>query len=103
MVARASRVRLILGEFDLWGAALRDSVTWALAEHLSLLVPTDRVGLHPWSQTTVIDQQVLLEVTEFDRTMGRGGAGGALASARHRRPGADDAYSALQRSCRRTG
>jgi hypothetical protein len=68
---------------------------WALAEHLSLLVPTDRVGLPPWSQMTVIDQQVLLEVTEFDRTMGRGGAGGALASAGRCRPGADDAQAAL--------
>jgi len=66
IVTRASRARLILGEFDQWGAPLRDSVTRALAENLSLLVPTDRVVLHPWARTTVPDYQVTVEVLQFD-------------------------------------
>jgi uncharacterized protein len=66
IVTRASRARLILGEFDQWGAPLHDSVTRSLAENLSLLVPTDRVVLHPWSRTTVPDYQVTLEVLQFD-------------------------------------
>jgi uncharacterized lipoprotein YmbA len=66
IVTRASRARLVLGEFDQWGASLRDSVTRALAENLSLLVATDRVVLHPWSRTTVPDYQVTVEVTQFD-------------------------------------
>jgi uncharacterized lipoprotein YmbA len=66
IVTRASRARLVLGEFDQWSASLRDSVTRALAENLSLLVPTDRVVLYPWSRTTVPDYQVTVEVTQFD-------------------------------------
>src|SRR5215813_13372758 len=62
IVTRASRTRLVLGEFDQWGAPLRDSVTRSLAENLALLVPTERVVLHPWSRTTVLDYQVTVDV-----------------------------------------
>ena len=41
-----------------------------LAENLSLLIPTDRVLLAPWPRTTAIDYQVIVEVTQFDRTLG---------------------------------
>ena len=47
IVTRASRARLVLGEFDQWAALLQDLVTRALAENLSLLIPTERVVLHP--------------------------------------------------------
>jgi uncharacterized lipoprotein YmbA len=70
IVTRASRARLILGEFDQWGAPLHDSVTRALAENLSLLVPTDRVVLHPWSRTTVPEYQVTVDVLQFDADPG---------------------------------
>src|SRR5215831_18260018 len=66
IVTRASPARLVLGEFDQWGAPLHDSVTRSLAEHLSLLVLTDRVVLHPWSRTTVPDYQVTVDVLQFD-------------------------------------
>ena len=66
IVTRASQARLILGEFDQWGAPLRDSVTRSLAENLALLVSTDRVVLYPWSRTTVPDYQVTVEVLQFD-------------------------------------
>jgi uncharacterized protein len=67
MVIRTSQAQLHLAEFDQWAASLQDTVARVLAENLSLLMPTARVVLHPWSWTTVIDQQVLLEVTQFDR------------------------------------
>ena len=66
IVTRASRARLVLGEFDQWGAPLHDSVTRALAENLSLLVSTDRVVLHPWARTTVPEYQVTVDVLQFD-------------------------------------
>jgi len=66
IVTRASQARLILGEFDQWGAPLRDSVTRSLSENLALLVSTDRVVLYPWSRTTVPDYQVTVEVLQFD-------------------------------------
>jgi uncharacterized lipoprotein YmbA len=70
IVTRASQAQLHLAEPDQWAASLQDAVARVLAENLSLLMPTARVVLHPWSRTTVIDQQVLLEVTRFDRMMG---------------------------------
>src|SRR5215475_5950329 len=39
IVTRASRARLVLGEFDQWAASLQDSVPRVLAEDLSLLIP----------------------------------------------------------------
>jgi uncharacterized lipoprotein YmbA len=66
IVTRTSRARLILGEFDQWAAPLPDTITRALAENLSLLIPTDRVLLHPWSRTVEPDFQVRVEVAQFD-------------------------------------
>src|SRR5262249_38915595 len=66
IVTRASRARLVLGEFDQWGAPLHDSVTRSLAEHLSLLVPTDRVVRYAWPRTTVPEYQVTVDVLQFD-------------------------------------
>src|SRR3989449_8198631 len=43
IVTRASRARLVLGEFDQWAASLQGLVTRALAENLSHLLPTERV------------------------------------------------------------
>jgi uncharacterized lipoprotein YmbA len=66
IVTRASRARLVLGEFDQWAASLQDSVPRVLAENLSLLIPTDRVLLHPWSRTTEPNYRVTVDVTQFD-------------------------------------
>ncbi len=66
IVTRASRARLVLGEFDQWAASLQDLVTRALAENLSLLIPTERVVLHPWSRTVEPDYQVTVDVMQFD-------------------------------------
>ena len=66
IVTRASRAQLALGEFDQWAASLQDGVVRVLAENLSLLIPTERVVLHPWPRTTVLDYQVTVEVIQFD-------------------------------------
>jgi uncharacterized protein len=44
-----------------------------LAEHLSLLLGTDRILLHPWPRTTDVDYQVTVDVIRFD-----GGVGGEV-------------------------
>ena len=66
IVTRASRARLVLGEFDQWAASLQDLVTRALAENLSRLIPTERVVLHPWPRTVEPDYQVTVDVMQFD-------------------------------------
>jgi len=94
IVTRASRAQLILGEFDQWGAPLRDSVTRSLAENLSLLVPTDRVVLHPWSRTTVPDYQVTVEVLQFDA----GPGGEVILAARWQILNADEKELVMRKS-----
>ena len=48
IVTNTSRAKLTLAEFDQWAAPLHDIFSRALAENLALLIPTDRVLLHPW-------------------------------------------------------
>src|SRR5262249_47302329 len=94
IVTRANRARLILGEFDQWGAPLHDSVTRSLAENLSLLVPTDRVMLHPWSRTTMPDYQVTVDVLQFDASPG----GEVILEARWEILNADDKVLVIRKS-----
>ena len=70
IVTRASRAKLTLADFDHWAAPLQDTIARGLAEHLSLLIPTDRVVHHPWPRTIDPDYQVTVEVLQFDRGMG---------------------------------
>ena len=93
IVTRASRVRLALGELDKWAAPLQDSVTRALGKNLSLLIPTDRVLLHPWSRTIEPDYQVTVEVTQFDA----GPSGEAVLAARWRILNANDKELAMRK------
>ncbi len=94
IVTRASRARLTLGEFDQWGAPLRDSVARSLAENLSLLVPTDRVVLHPWARTTVPDYQVTVDVLQFDA----GSGGEVILAARWQILNADEKALVMRKS-----
>ena len=70
MVTRTSRARLTLADFDQWAAPLPDTIPRVLAENLSLLIPTERVILHPWSRTIDPDYQVAVEVLQFERGPG---------------------------------
>jgi uncharacterized lipoprotein YmbA len=70
LVTRTSRARLVLADFDQWAAPLQDTIARVLAENLALLIPTERVLLHPWSRTIDPDYQVTVEVLQFDRGPG---------------------------------
>jgi len=67
IVTRTSDNRLDLGEFDHWGGRLGDNVTRALAEDLSSLLHTDRVAIFPWTDATGLGQQVIVDITQFER------------------------------------
>jgi uncharacterized lipoprotein YmbA len=69
-VTRTSRAKLTLADFDQWAAPLQDTIPRVLAENLSLLIPTERVVLHPWPQTIALDYQITVEVFQFDRGPG---------------------------------
>lgn len=66
IVTNASRVKLTLAEFDQWAAPLHDIFSRALVENLALLIPTERVVLHPWSRLTEVNYQVVVDVTRFE-------------------------------------
>jgi len=70
IVTRTSRAKLVLADLDQWAAPLPDTIARVLAENLSLLIPTERVVLHPWPRTLDPDYQVTVEVLQFDRGPG---------------------------------
>jgi uncharacterized lipoprotein YmbA len=49
-----------------WAEPLKNGFTRALAENLSVLLPTDHIALHPWSRVNLPDYQVILDITRFD-------------------------------------
>ena len=57
-------------EFARWLEPLGENVTRVLAENLSLLVPTERIALHPFNKWTVMDYQITVDVTQFDAVPG---------------------------------
>jgi uncharacterized lipoprotein YmbA len=65
IVTRAGPYELKLAEFDRWAEGLDANFTRVLAENLTLLLPTARVAPYPWSRTTAVDYQVMVEVTHF--------------------------------------
>ena len=70
IVTRIGENTLHLAEFDQWAAPLRDSFPRVLAENLSILIPTDRVSVFPWSPEEPIEYEVRVEVTQFDGSLG---------------------------------
>jgi uncharacterized protein len=70
LVTRTSRAKLALADFDQWAGPLADTIARVLAEDLSLLLPTERVVLYPWSRALDPDYQITVEVLQFDRGPG---------------------------------
>src|SRR4029453_9869228 len=70
LVTRTSRAKLALADFDQWAGPLADTIARVLAENLSLLLPTERVVLYPWSRALDPDYQITVEVLQFDRGPG---------------------------------
>jgi uncharacterized lipoprotein YmbA len=49
-----------------WAEPLKTAFNRTLAENLSIMLPTDRTVIHPWSRSTMLDYQVIVDVTRFD-------------------------------------
>lgn len=94
ITTRASRAKLEIAEFDQWAAPLQDAFARALADNLSVLIPTDRVLLAPWPRRMAIDYQVLVEVSRFDGPIG----GEVILAARWRLVDADGKELVMQTS-----
>ena len=70
IVTRISQNELEVDEFARWGEPLKDNFSRVLAENISVLLSTDHVNVYPWSRTTHIDYQVIIDVTQFYGTLG---------------------------------
>jgi len=53
--------------FDRWTEPLKNNITNVLAENLSVLLATDRISVFPWTGSTELDYQVLVEHTRRKR------------------------------------
>ena len=70
IVTRAGRNQLDIAEFDQWAEPLKNNFGNVIAENLSILVPTNRIAVFPWTKSTPIDYQVSVEVTRFEASAG---------------------------------
>jgi uncharacterized protein len=70
IVTRTGPNRVQFAEFDRWSASLRDSVMQLIATNLSTLLPGEQLAVYPWSPGTVVDREVIVEVTRFDGALG---------------------------------
>ncbi len=70
IVTRSSRNQIDIGDFDQWAEPLKNNFTNVIAENLSVLIPRERIVVFPWSRSTPIGHQVLIEVTRFEGELG---------------------------------
>jgi hypothetical protein len=70
VVIRNSQNKIEIADFSMWAGPLRENFSRVLAENISVLLATDRVGIFPGSTATPFDYNVHLNVTRFDGTPG---------------------------------
>jgi uncharacterized lipoprotein YmbA len=71
IVIRDSQNQIRLAEFSQWAGPLQENFSRVLAENLSVLLTTDRVGIFPGTRAMSFDFNVTVDVTRFDGTPGK--------------------------------
>ncbi len=66
IVIRDSQNQIRLAEFSQWAGPLQENFSRVLAENLSVLLATDRVGIFPGTRAMLFDFNVTVDVTRFD-------------------------------------
>jgi uncharacterized lipoprotein YmbA len=66
IVIRDSQNQIRLAEFSQWAGPLQENFSRILAENLSVLLTTDRVGIFPGTRGMSFDFNVTVNVTRFD-------------------------------------
>ena len=66
IVIRDSQNKIRLADFSQWAGPLQENFSRVLAENLSLLLDTDRVGIFPGTRAMSFDFNVTVNVTRFD-------------------------------------
>ena len=66
IVIRDSQNQIRLADFSQWAGPLQENFSRVLAENLSVLLATDRVGIFPGTRAKLFDYNVTVNVTRFD-------------------------------------
>ena len=70
IVTRDSQHQVVIADFAQWAGPLQENFGRVLAENLSVLLATDRVGVFPFTMSSETDYNVLVYVTRFDGMLG---------------------------------
>jgi uncharacterized lipoprotein YmbA len=70
IVIRDSENQIRLADFSQWAGPLQENFSRVLAENLSVLLATDRVGIFPGTRAMSFDFNVTVNVTRFDGNPG---------------------------------
>ena len=71
IVIRDSQNQIRLAEFSQWAGPLQENFSRVLAENLSVLLATDRVGIFPGTRALLFDYNVTVNITRFDGIPGK--------------------------------
>jgi uncharacterized lipoprotein YmbA len=66
IVTRGSSNQVEIAEFAQWAGPLQENFSRVLAENLSVLLSTDKVGIFPFVRRETIDYNITVYVTRFD-------------------------------------
>ena len=66
IVIRDSQNQIRLADFSQWAGPLQENFSRVLAENLSVLLATDRVGIFPGTRAMIFDYNVTVNVTRLD-------------------------------------
>ena len=70
IVTRQSQNRVKVSEFHRWASALQGDFSRVLAKNISILLPTDRVAVYPWTDQFSPTYRIKLDVEQFDGQLG---------------------------------
>ena len=70
IVIRSSGNELSYAGSHRWAEPLKAAFSRTLAENLSIMLPAFRTVIYPWSRSTVLEYQVIVNVTRFDADAG---------------------------------
>lgn len=66
IVTRGSLNQVEIAEFAQWAGPLQENISRVLAENLSVLLNTDKVGIFPIFRREIVDYNITVYITRFD-------------------------------------
>lgn len=70
IVTRTGKNRLVIDEYNRWSGDFQSDIQRIIGENISILLPTDQVTLSQEIMLLPVDFQVIVNVREFDGTLG---------------------------------